>query len=139
MVLTKSEAPKMKTCRKCGEEKACEEFGTSPWTQDGRLNTCRLCASAAMKAGHARRRAAVTSAPPSAAKPSAAQEALSEADWHVMFMLIILGCNEYIKAMKECYSDNDAAFQVQQAIIMKAFERPHGLLPAIPDGGDGRK
>jgi hypothetical protein len=125
-----------KTCKKCGERKAFEEFNSSPWTEDGRLKTCRLCASAAMKEGQSRRRAAATSQQPATTEPVAvASGTLSKADWDKMFMLIVYGGNGYIKSMEQCYSQNAAAFKVERVKILEACERLWALLPPKPVDG----
>jgi hypothetical protein len=131
--MTDSQA-QMKTCRKCGREKPVVEFRRNHITADGFLPDCNACMSVAQAAGHQRRREVLAGRRTSTMAPPAALESLSAGERKDMFMLLVYGCNGYIESMKECYSQNEAAFEAQQERILTAFDRLCLLLPPEPGG-----
>lgn len=124
--VSEQETSPSKTCRRCGQQKPLAEFRFTDRWQSGYLKVCRVCESAARRAGRARYlgngvRTRLASAPH--------PQPLSPKDLHdKMLMLIVYGVNTEEKILAECYGKDSPPYKAEMAKVMMAFEKLFALL-----------
>jgi hypothetical protein len=121
-----SEQSPNKTCRRCGQQKPLDEFGITNRWQSGHLKICRVCESAARRAGRARSQGSEAQTQPT---PAPHPQPLSPKDVHdKMFMLIVQGMNREHQILEQCFGKDSPQYKAQMATARMAFEKLFTLL-----------
>lgn len=123
---SENESAPNKVCRRCGQQKSLDEFRTSNRWKGGRLSICRVCESAARKAGRVRYLANEVRTRPTSARH---MQPLSPKDLHdAMLMLIVYGFNTKEEVLAKYYGKDSPQYKAEMATVWMAFEKLFALL-----------